>query len=223
VTPDPVSAAVVYVTLSGFGIDEHLAHVYRSDSRGDSWVSIAGNLPDVPANDVLVDPIYPQTLYLATDVGVYSTVNGGAAWFPLGNGMPIQTVFDLSFHPGARTLVAATHGRSQWSLAIGAAPLAVREPAPPPRIQLSEPAPQPSRGAVRFTLEVPRATPLDVVIYDATGRRVRTLANGARAAGRHSLAWNGEDDRGRAVAPGVFFVRASAGGAIATRHVIRLR
>jgi photosystem II stability/assembly factor-like uncharacterized protein len=223
VTPDPVSAAVVYVTLSGFGIDEHLAHVYRSDSRGDSWVSIAGNLPDVPANDVLVDPIYPQTLYLATDVGVYSTVNGGAAWFPLGNGMPIQTVFDLSFHPGSRMLAAATHGRSQWTLMVGSAPLAVRETAAPPQIQLSGPRPQPSRGAVRLELELPRATSLDVAIYDAGGRRVRALASGSRAAGRQALTWDGTDDRGRTVAPGVFFVRANAGGAIATRRVIRVR
>ena len=55
VTADPIDAGTVYVTLSGFGVDEHLAHVYRSVDSGDTWSSIAGNLPDAPANDILVE------------------------------------------------------------------------------------------------------------------------------------------------------------------------
>jgi hypothetical protein len=221
VTPDPFDERTVYVTLSGFSMDEHAAHVYLSASQGDSWISISGNLPDVPVNDILVDPADRLTLYLATDIGVYATQNQGASWFPLGAGMPIQTVFDLTFHTPTRTLVAATHGRSQWKLDLTSLPLAVSGPAPPPRLALSEPVPNPSRGQAHLSLEVSRATQAEVTVYDAAGRRVRNLLRGSLEAGRRTLGWDGRDERGRVASPGVYFVRASASGAVVTRRVVR--
>lgn len=222
VTADPADPQVVYVTLSGFVSDEHFAHVYRSANRGDTWQSIGSNLPDVPANDILVDPADTQTLFLATDVGVYWTRNRGAGWAPLGWGMPVQTIFDLSFHAPSRTLVAATHGRSQWRLDLTGVPVAVDPPRSSERIALSAPAPNPARGAVRFTLELPRASATEIAIYDAAGRRVRTLHDAALPAGRHAFSWDGRDDAGRACRAGVFFARASASGALASRRIVRV-
>jgi len=222
VTADPLDPQVVYVTLSGFGEDEHLAHVYRSANRGTTWSSIASNLPDVPANDLLVDPVDTRTLYLGTDVGVYWTRNGGAGWAPLGWGMPVQTIFDLTFHPSSRTLVAATHGRSQWRLDLSTVPVAVGPEVGAPRIALSAPSPNPARGSVRFTLELPRASATDIAIYDAAGRRVRTVFDASLQAGTHPFVWDGRDASGRVCRAGVFFARASAGGALATRRIVRL-
>ena len=222
VSADPVDPAVVYVTLSGFGSDESLAHVYRSADRGDHWTSIAGNLPDVPANDLLVDPADTQTLYLATDVGVYATRNLGLGWFPLGGGMPMQSIFDLTLHAPTRTLVAATHGRSQWKLDLTALPVAVGRAAPAVALRLSPPAPNPSRGIARLTLELPRATVVEIAIYDAFGRRVTTLAKGAYGAGRTEVAWDGTGPGGRRVRPGVYYARAAVSGAAAIRRIVRL-
>ncbi len=39
--------------------------------------NISGNLPDLPVNSVILDPSYPNTLYVGTDVGAYVTYNGG--------------------------------------------------------------------------------------------------------------------------------------------------
>jgi flagellar hook assembly protein FlgD len=45
------------------------------------------------------------------------------------------------------------------------------------------------------------------MVFDAAGRLVRTLLDGrALDAGRHESAWNGDDDRGKRVAPGVYAV-----------------
>jgi photosystem II stability/assembly factor-like uncharacterized protein len=222
VTADPADSNVVYVTHSGFGLDELLAHVHRSTDMGTTWTPIAGNLPDAPANDILVDPSDPNTLYLGTDVGVYATRNLGAGWYPLGFGMPLQTIFDLTLHQGSRTLVAATHGRSQWRLDLSTLPVAVEPAAPPARLAFAAPRPNPSRGATQLTLEVSSATTLQIDVYDAQGRRVRALANGVFEAGRHPIAWDGRDTAGRAAGAGIYFVRASGGGAIATRSLTRL-
>jgi len=223
VTADPVDPTTVYVTLSGFGSDEHLPHVYRSTDAGGSWTSIAGDLPDAPANDLVVDPLDPATLFLGTDIGVYVTRNLGASWFALGTGMPAQTIFDLTLHAASRTLVAATHGRSQWKLDLNAMPVAVGPRAPAAKLALGPPAPNPSRGAIRLTLDLPGAAEVDAVVYDVQGRRVRTIASGPRESGSHVLRWDGLDEGGHPAEPGAYFVRATSRGEIATRRLALLR
>jgi len=220
VAADPWDAQGVYVTLSGFGLDEHLAHVFRSGDRGTTWTSIASNLPDAPANDLVPDPSDAQTLYLATDVGVWVTRDRGARWYPLGNGLPVQAVFDLTLHPASRSLVAATHGRSQWRLDLTPAPLAVAEPSA--TMRLSAPAPNPSRETAHLSLELPRASSVDVSVYDASGRRVRNLIRDRLASGRHAIAWDGRDARGARSGAGVFFLRATEGGMAAVRRIVRV-
>ena len=221
VAPDPHDANTVYVTLSGFTMDEHVGHLYVSASSGASWSSIAGDLPDVPVNDIVVDPDRPGTLYVGTDAGVYATQNGGSGWFPLGQGMPIQAIDGLTLHRASRTLVAATHGRSQWKLDLNQLPAAVSLSSPPPRLALSGPVPNPSGASVQLGLELSRASTVEVTAYDAAGRRVRALVAGSLGAGRHSIAWDGRDDRGGRVGPGVYFMRATASGASAVRRVVR--
>src|SRR5258706_200844 len=136
--------------------------------------------------------------------------------------MPIQTVFDLSFHPGSRMLVAATHGRSQWKIDLTTWPTAVGNPPAGSRLALSAPAPNPSHGAVSLELDPGGATDAEVVIYDDAGRRVRTLFSGAPGAPRITLTWNGLDDRGRRAGAGVYFARALArGGAGGTASSVR--
>jgi photosystem II stability/assembly factor-like uncharacterized protein len=222
VTADPVDSTVVYVCQSGFGQDQHTARVFRGTANGATWTSIAGNLPDAPANDLVVDPSDPSMLFLATDVGVYITRNLGGEWYAFSPGMPLQAVFDLTLHQPSRTLVAATHGRSQWKINLGALIIAVGPTAPPPRISLSAPTPNPSRGAARFALALPATATAEVVVFDAMGRHVRTLLSGTAGPGSLPLVWDGLDARGHRAGAGVYFLRASASGSTAARRLVRV-
>jgi hypothetical protein len=51
---------------------------------------------------------------------------------------------------------------------------------------------------------------------------VRTLVSGPVEAGRHAIVWRGRDDRGRAVASGVYFVRFETDGFVGDRKVLRI-
>lgn len=91
-------------------------------------------------------------------------------------------------------------------------------------LSLSPPSPNPSgAGGARLTLHLPRDENVRAVVYDATGSRVQTLAEGPCGAGRHTLDWEGRDARGNPAAPGVYFLRVDAGklGATSTRIVKR--
>lgn len=223
VTADRFNSQVVYVTLSGFGQDEHLSHVYRSADRGNTWQSIAGNLPDVPANDLVVDGLDPNTLYVGTDLGVFITRNLGGTWWGLGIGMPLQTIFDLEYHAASRQLFAFTHGRSAYKLDLSALPVSVPAPRAGVGLALSAPRPNPARGPVKFTVQLEREASIDVVVHGLDGARVRTLASGRWSPGMHEIVWDGMDDRGRRVNAGVYFTRAIAGGATRTQRVVMAR
>jgi len=73
----------------------------------------------------VVDPDLPNTLYAATDIGVFATNNGGGSWSPLGSGLPLVPVLAIKLHRPSRILRAATHGRSMWDLSVPTSGLAL--------------------------------------------------------------------------------------------------
>ncbi|HYE95631.1 MAG TPA: T9SS type A sorting domain-containing protein [Rubricoccaceae bacterium] len=79
-------------------------------------------------------------------------------------------------------------------------------------------APNPTRGATTLSLSIPYASAVRVGVYDGLGREVAALLSGERAAGRHEVAFDAS-----ALSPGVYFVRAEAGGAALTRALTVLR
>lgn len=118
VVASPHDSATVFVSLSGFQHDDEAPHLWKSTDFGDTWMSCSGNLPPIPINCVHQDPDNPHQLYVANDAGVYASYTSGQSWFPLGVGLPNVIVNDLDFHPGMQTLVAATYGRSMYSLVL---------------------------------------------------------------------------------------------------------
>ncbi len=74
---------------------------------------------------------------------------------------------------------------------------------------------------IRFTLA--QSGPVQLRIYDALGRHVRTLAEGPHAAGAHGVVWDGRDANGRALASGVYVYRLRAGTQEATRRMLLLK
>lgn len=116
---DPIDPSVAYATFSGFAIGtDTLGHVFRTADAGLTWTDISGNLPNMPMNDLVIDPDRPGTLYVATDAGVMISTDNGASWNSLGNGLPRVVVSSLALHRPARILRAATHGRSVWEIGV---------------------------------------------------------------------------------------------------------
>jgi hypothetical protein len=83
-------------------------------------------------------------------------------------------------------------------------------------------SPNPSLAATRVSFDLPRESHVSVAVYDIAGRRVHTVVDGMRPAGRHQEAWDGRGEGGRALA-GVFFVRLDAAGETRTERLVRIR
>ena len=89
-------------------------------------------------------------------------------------------------------------------------------------VAFAAPWPNPARVAVALELGLARSGTLTVEVFDAAGRRVRTLAAGAREAGPVRLRWDLVDDAGRRVPAGLYLVRARGAGVESARRVVVL-
>src|SRR5262249_55450626 len=155
-----------------------------------------------------------------SDLGVFVTRNLGQTWFQLGGYMPIQPIWDLELHEASRRLYAFTHGRSAWMLDLNGVSLAVPRVGHGSRLALSPPSPNPARAGARFELSLATGAQVEVIVFDAAGRRIRVLSRGGLDPGRHALGWDGRDDRGSRVRAGVYFVRASDGVDARTQRLV---
>ena len=88
---------------------------------------------------------------------------------------------------------------------------------------LRAPSPNPFRGETRLAWALARSGPVELTIHDLSGRRVRTLASGVREAGPASATWDGRDDGGRALPPGLYVVHLSAAGTRWSSKVVLTR
>jgi hypothetical protein len=130
ITLDPsVSAANVpvgYAAVGGFNanslvnpaIPGHVFQVTCTATCGSfTWLDKSGNLPDVPANAVIVNPNYPQQVFVGTDFGLYYTNNITVAspiWFRFESGLPHVMIWDMQIDRGSTTLSVWTRGRGAF-------------------------------------------------------------------------------------------------------------
>jgi hypothetical protein len=120
IIPDPHDPTVAYAAISGFLSLEpdSVGHVVKLSHTGATWTNISASFPDIPANDIAVDPAIPNVLYVATDVGVFVTSDGGTTWNAVGTGLPNSYVTGLALDAKTRILRAGTHGRGMWDLQL---------------------------------------------------------------------------------------------------------
>ena len=163
--------------------------------------------------------------------------DGGANWEPIVRGATrgfdflSPAILSWTVPPPATTVarvrVCESHATTRCDTSnvfvINSALVGVVPGGTPAVAELSLPWPNPSRGAVSLVLGLPRAGQARVDVFDLAGRRVRTLLDGPRDAGRHAIVWDGRDDHGNAVAGGMFLVRARGEGLDVSRRVIRTR
>ncbi len=129
--PHDATGETVYATVMGFaGNGVNAAHLYRSTDAGAHWTNISSNLPNAPANNVVVDPNDANTLYVAMDTGVYvttqvTTCSTANCWSIFGTSLPNAPVVELAAESAMPTgdgrtgeLRAATYGRGIWQIPL---------------------------------------------------------------------------------------------------------
>jgi hypothetical protein len=87
---------------------------------------------------------------------------------------------------------------------------------------LRSPFPNPAIADVTLAFRLAQPGPTRLAVYDLRGRLVQGWESSTIAAGEHSQRWSLLDRDGRRVAPGLYFVRLTAGAVIQTRMFVYL-
>ena len=190
---------------------------YRSADGGLTWPTVDFGFAQ-PWHELDVLRLGPGgQLFAGADGGapVLRSRDDGQTWAPAADGLPeADPAVDLALgDDGVLWAALGTGGLYRTSastvVAGGAAPA-------PEALGLSL-APNPARSGATLTLTLGAAADLSVSVYDALGRRVARLHDGPAQAGTLTVRL------AEALGPGVYVVRATAGGRVATRRLVVVR
>jgi photosystem II stability/assembly factor-like uncharacterized protein len=92
--------------------------VFLSTDGGTTWRDATGDLPDVPVSAIEADPKAPDTIWIATDIGVFRSTDLGKHWVAFGDGLPRALAVDLAFHAKLRLLRVGTRSRGVWEITV---------------------------------------------------------------------------------------------------------
>ena len=164
---------VVYVSTGSFGPTNIIKTVNGGVTWSDATGAGATGLPDVPVNDLEIDPSNPDTIYAGTDVGVFVSLDGGATW-DLPQDGPANVSVDELFWMGA-TLVAATHGRGMFAAdSMGAAP--PKAVASPALLDFGSPAVSSQSAPQRVRISNSGGSPLTIYSLSIDGAHDYSIA-----------------------------------------------
>jgi len=93
----------------------------------------------------------------------------------------------------------------------------------PATFALHSAAPNPSRAGTVIRYDLPRPEHVKLVVFDVTGRQIRTLRDATEQAGFRSVVWDGRDSSGQRVGSGVYFYSLEAGEKVFRKKMVILR
>jgi photosystem II stability/assembly factor-like uncharacterized protein len=115
VAASPFEPGGAYATFDGHRTDDHKPYVYVTTDFGETWTSLAANLPTPGnANVITPDDRNRNLLFLGTEYALYISMDAGKSWKPFMQGLPTVRIDDIIIHPRERDLIVGTHGRSIW-------------------------------------------------------------------------------------------------------------
>ena len=143
-------------------------------------------------------------------------VGGGIA----GSGTLARVMFRVKAAGDAAIRVASVEGRDARNLPVALSGVGALTPG---RTAIRMAFPNPFDRNTTVVLALAQAGPVEVGVFDITGRQVRTLVRGSEPAGERILHWDGRDDRGSQLGAGVYMLRLQSGGHQETRALRLVR
>lgn len=111
---DPSDSNTVYVAFGGYSS----GNIRKTTNGGASWTDISTGLPQAPVRGIARHPTNASWIYLGTEVGVFTSEDGGVTWSTTNDGPGAVSVDEIFFVGSTSTFVAATHGRGMFQATV---------------------------------------------------------------------------------------------------------
>jgi photosystem II stability/assembly factor-like uncharacterized protein len=116
ILPSLYDENVVYISFDNRKRDDFKPYVLVSYDKGNTWRSIASNLPNWTVHTIAQDHVDKNLLFAGTEFGVFFSQNNGVGWIQLKGGIPTISIRDLVIQKRENDLVLATFGRGFYIL-----------------------------------------------------------------------------------------------------------
>ena len=117
VVASAADASTAYVSFDGHRTDNRAPWLFRTTDGGKTWKNLSGGLaPNSPVYVIEEDARNPDLLFVGTEHGVQVSLDRGATWRAMMNGLPTVAVYDIVIHPRDRDVILGTHGRGVYVL-----------------------------------------------------------------------------------------------------------
>lgn len=220
IATNPTDDGTVYATYSGYVADKK---VIKSTNYGQTWANVSGNLPNIPVECLVVNPHNLQNLIIGTDLGIFSSFDGGVSWAQDNSGLANVAVFDLDYRSSDNTIFAATHGRGMYSAPLTITGVHGTNSNIPTDFHVFQNYPNPFNPSTIIRYSLPEAKRVKIVVYDISGKEIYLLADNFQKAGTYSITWTGKNNCGQQVASGIYFYSVQAGNYVQTKKMILLK
>lgn len=112
IEPSRFDKNVVYVTFDNHNYGDMKTYVAKSTDMGKTWKLITTDALKGYANKIREDLVSKDLLFLGTEHGLYTSIDGGNNWVQMKGHIPdYAMVRDMVIEPVTNDLVVATHGR----------------------------------------------------------------------------------------------------------------
>lgn len=184
----PTDENIAFITFGGFGS----FHVYQTIDNGSNWFPIDNNLPDIPHNTILVDPLRPNNIYTGNDLGVYVSEDGGGNWTSFMEGLPATVLaMHLSISPVVQKLRVATHGNGVFQTdLIGKVLSSIEAIDRKDQLQLGQNLPNPVQQQVIIPFGLSEPSQVTLTIFDIKGQLVKATNKQSFLSGKQHISLN---------------------------------
>jgi photosystem II stability/assembly factor-like uncharacterized protein len=105
----------LYLAANRYQVDDRAPYVFKTHDYGKTWTKIINGIAEGHfARAIREDVVRPGLLFLATEHGVYFSINDGQKWQKIQLNLPDTPVRDLVIKDN--DIVIGTHGRGFWIL-----------------------------------------------------------------------------------------------------------
>ncbi|MEY3432607.1 MAG: hypothetical protein RL131_543 [Bacteroidota bacterium] len=112
IEPSRFNKNTMYATFDNHMYGDHKTYAAKSTDGGKTWEQFISTEFSGFAHKIVEDPLNSDLLFLGTEMGLFSSLDGGKNWYRMKNNIPwYALVRDLKIHPKTHDLIVATHGR----------------------------------------------------------------------------------------------------------------
>ena len=214
-------------------VDAFSGYQIHWDSAPDSGYSV-DNLPPIAPAPFTANFVPPNGTFLAwganseSDLAGYRLYRGGGLNFTPTPANRIYQGTEPSYHDATaiayiyKVCAYDVHG-NEGGCTTAQPPGTTDAPSEIPKVLMLSPVePNPARDGANLRFGLPQGGRVVVSIYDAQGRRVRTVVDAWLPAGYGETRWDGRDAAGESVGSGMYFARIELAGKQISRRFVRL-